>query len=52
MNFDKNVKKSFILKIQSGISKISGGKRSLEFAENAKNDVLEIEFLKRLSQVK
>ena len=41
MNFDKNVKKSFVLKIESGVSRVSGGKSSLKFAKKEKNHALE-----------
>ena len=52
MNVDKNVKKSCILKIQSGVSRVSGDKSSLEFAKNAKNHGLEMAFPNALSRVK
>ena len=51
MNVDKNVKKSFILKIRSGVSRVSGGKSSLEVAKNAENPALEMAFLNALSRV-
>ena len=52
MNFDKNVKKSFVLKIESGVSRVSGGKSSLKFAKKAKNHALEVALPFRLPRVK
>ena len=51
INFDKNVKKSSISKIGSGVSRVSSGKSSLKFAKKAKNHELGAPLLTRLAQV-